>query len=139
MAKKQPEKVTGEIVPFTPTHAMVRDLDYERYAPAIEAIADGETMQAAANAAGVTPDSLRKALTRSTELLSALKAHREAIRELAQVRGIALLHKRLDHAAEDPTNAKRLSNRDLTDILRSTKPYDHEQATRITINLDLPA
>lgn len=128
-----------EIVPFRPSHRAVATFDdWERYLPAIEALANGVARKDVAAMLGLEPARLNGVLRAHPELVAEMKGFREALREMNQLRGQVLLEKRLEVAMEAPADTERMSNRDLTDILRATKPYDDGQAARVTIKFDVP-
>lgn len=127
------DAASQEIVAFRPSYqAVARMDDWEALLPAVEALANGRPSAEAAQLVGVRPGALNATLRRHPELLAEMKGFREVLRESAQLRALAELHARLD------TSPAEISGRDLTDILRATKPYDDGQAARVTIKFDVP-
>ena len=87
----------------------------ERYALALDKLRDGGSLDEAARTIGITRHSLALALEKRPELLAGLKARRETLRELVLLRAIAEMGRRLETAPDE------VSNRDLTDFVRSIK------------------
>lgn len=109
------------------------DRGLARYAPALDLLAQGRSLDVAAEAVGVHPRNLFAVLKKNPTVLAELKQNTEALRLVVYQRSIALMQARLDRASEDPTNVKLLSNRDLTDFVRSIKPEQEKLVGDVTI------
>jgi hypothetical protein len=128
----------GELV-FAPSHQALRRFDDpDKWLPVAEALALGKSLAEAAKLVGLRPNNLTVQLARSPELLDEIKRFRQALDEVNLISTAALMHQRVQHALDKPKDQERMSNRDLTDIRRASKPFDQESGARIKITLDLP-
>lgn len=102
------------------------------YRPALEALIAGETLPDAAKTINVTSTALIQTLAVSPRLYEYVKAMRDVLRDVNYVRAQAILGTRLN-AKKNP----KMTNRDLTDIIRSIKPPYQDPSANITIQVDL--
>jgi hypothetical protein len=100
-----------------------------RYDEALDLIARGSTVAAAARATGHKDSALRMMLRRHPELAHDLHARAELERALNHLRAQAKIGDKLD----DP----KATMRDLTDVIRATKPSADRFAMRPELVYDL--
>ncbi len=98
-----------------------------RYSDALELLVEGRTIAQAARETGHREASLRQALWRHPAVFGELKRRREVLRELAHVRALG---KAMDKLGDD------LSARDVTDLIRATKPAGEARGASIRLEID---
>ena len=109
--------------------ATEEDRALEKYAPVLERIVGGEGLSQAARACGVSPSSVLNALYRHPSVYAELKRRRDVLRELVHARALARMHEKLD--------GSDISARDLTDIVRATKPHADDTGEKVDLIIDI--
>ena len=130
MSKKTLDLVPlrAESVPLTVEAAA--GVDVERYRPALDVLAEGKSMELAARAAGVDVRSLYRVFQRHPTLAAEIESLTSTKRRITRLKAMGAVENRLDDAAN-------ISSRDLTDILRSTRPGDDESTPTYRIVMDV--
>lgn len=130
--KAQEQAAAGEAeAPLELLHGIVlAPAGMERYQEALECLTAGGSIAKAASVAGVSTQGLYQALGRMPDLAADVRQRRAVLKELANLRALAVLVDRL----EKPDG---ISNRDLTDILRAIKPPSEDLTSNFNLVLDI--